>query len=241
MRRLSLVRHLYDLGVAQSRGSEPTAALSILPFQDAAEAILQLACERYQVGQKNIEFMEYWKLLSDKGIQIPERESMRRPNSARVNLRHRGILPAHVEIEGFHSAVTNFLYGGTATAFGINFDEISLVHLIADASAREKLEEAYKALAAHDHSNALACAAIAFILVQRAHDRKRASLAPPGRSSSLHARVSRGPMLDLRDIEDTLGRQFSHSWKGVTDGLNAISKTIEVIGYGLNSADYMLF
>jgi hypothetical protein len=109
LRRLSLVRHLYGLGVAQSRGAEPTSGLSILPFHDAAGSFLQLACERYEADENKADFMRYWELLAEKAVVVPQRETMRRLNAARRVLKHQGILPAQVELEGFRAAVTNFL------------------------------------------------------------------------------------------------------------------------------------
>jgi hypothetical protein len=248
LRRLSIVRHLYSLGVAQSRGTEPTtAALSILPFHDAAESFLQLACERYGAGENKADFMRYWELLAAKDIEVPQRETMRRLNAARRVLKHQGILPAQVELEGFRAAVTNFLYDSTPMLFGIDFDKITLVHLISDTAAREKLEGAYGALAAHDHRNALGSAAIAFILVQRAHKRGQAALFPPHTPTSLRAKTSRSAFTDfaLHDFERALGSGLGRSLRKIVEGndraVELLSEAIELISYGVDLKDYILF
>jgi len=95
LRRLSLVRHLYGLGVAQSHGAEATAGLSILLFHDAAESFLQLASERYGAGENKADFMRYWELLAEVGVTVPQRETMRRLPStvsgSRCSLRSSGL------------------------------------------------------------------------------------------------------------------------------------------------------
>jgi hypothetical protein len=243
LRRLSLVRHLYGLGVAQSHGSEPTAGLSILPFHDAAESFLQLACERYQAGENKADFMQYWKLLADKGIEVPQRETMRRLNAARRGLKHQGILPAQVELEGFRAAATNFLYDSTPMLFGVDFDKVSLVHLVTDAGAREKLEEAYRALAANDHQNALGSAAIAFILVQRAHNRNHASSLPPYAPTSLRAMVSRSAFADfsVNDLERVLGNSIRRLAEHNDRAVEVLGEAVELVGLGVDLKDYVLF
>jgi hypothetical protein len=247
LRRLSLVRHLFGLGVSQSHGSEPTAGLSILPFHDAAEAFLQLASERYQAGENKADFMQYWALLAAKSIEVPERETMRRLNAARRGLKHQGILPAHIELEGFRAAVTNFLYGSTPILFGIDFDKISQVHLILDTAAREKLEEAYAALATNDHLTTLGSVAVAFILVQRAHNQTLALMFPPHTPASLRQRASRSVFSNfaVRNIETTFGNELARSIQQINESssrsIDVLSEAIEIIGYGLDFRDYMLF
>lgn len=247
LRRLSLVRHLYDLGLAQSRGAEPTAGLSILTFHDAAESFLQLACERYNAGENRADFMRYWDLLAEKAVTVPQRETMRRLNAARRGLKHQGILPAHVELEGFRAAVTNFLYDSTPVLFGIDFHKVTLVHLIADTEAREKLEEAFRALAAHDHRTALGSAGIAFILVQRALHRNRAVAFPPNMPTSLQARASGGGFVDfaVHDLERTLGTAVGRSVLTIAERNNraveVLSEAIELISCGVELKDYIMF
>jgi hypothetical protein len=243
LRRLSLVRHLYSLGVTQSHGAAPTAALSILPFHDAAEAFLQLACERYEAGENKADFMQYWSLLGAKGIQVSQRETMRRLNAARRVLKHQGVLPAEVEIEGFRAAVTNFFYDATPMLFGIDFNRVSLVHLVADDVVRQKLEEAYAALEANDHQTALGCAAVAFILVQRAHDQNQAQSLPPYTQATLPALVARSSLggFALNDLERVIGRPIRRFAGQLDDAIKTLSESLELVSRGLPLADYVFF
>jgi hypothetical protein len=243
LRRLSLVRHLYGLGVTQSHGAAPTAALSILPFHDAAESFLQLACERYEAGENKADFMQYWSLLGAKGIQVSQRETMRRLNAARRVLKHQGVLPAEVEIEGFRAAVTNFFYDATPMLFGIDFNRVSLVHLVSDDAVRQNLEKAYAALEANDHQGALGFAAVAFILVRRARDRDQAQSLPPHTPATLPALVARSSFRGfvLNDLERLLGHSIRRFAERADDAIGTLSESLELVSLGLPLTDYIFF
>jgi hypothetical protein len=43
MKRLAFIRHLYDVGMEQSRQPEPMCAASIMTFHDCGELFLQLS------------------------------------------------------------------------------------------------------------------------------------------------------------------------------------------------------
>ena len=99
MRRLTIARYLFQAGIEQSHGSEPLAALAILPLHDAIEFFLQAALEHRQASLEGKDFLGYWPALERKGVSLTRREQMKRFNRARVSLKHDGTLPAHVEIE----------------------------------------------------------------------------------------------------------------------------------------------
>ena len=127
LRRLSFVRHLYNLGVDQSHGPEPLASVALLTLHDASEMFLQIAAEHHDVGKNHIEFIDYWKLLEGKGINLSHREPMRRLNKARVGMKHQGLTLAKSQIDGFRSTVTNFLYDNSLAAFELEFDRFRLL------------------------------------------------------------------------------------------------------------------
>src|SRR6266571_312990 len=90
VRRLALIRHLYRLGVVQSRLPAPLSAISILIFHDGVELFLQLASEALDAETKSkMEFMDYWGPISKKlpGGELGMNEAMRRLNKARVGFK----------------------------------------------------------------------------------------------------------------------------------------------------------
>src|SRR6266496_2832550 len=110
MRRLAFARYLFTLGVSQSKAAEPLAPASLLTFHDAVELYLQLASERLNVGKAQPNFMEYWDFINPKLApeELPQKESMRRLNKARVALKHHGTFPSKLDVESFRATTASF-------------------------------------------------------------------------------------------------------------------------------------
>ena len=73
IRRLAIIKYLYNVGVQQSRQVETVAGFSILAFHDCAEMFLLLVSENKGDNSDRWSFMEFWN-------QYPEltlKESMR--------------------------------------------------------------------------------------------------------------------------------------------------------------------
>jgi hypothetical protein len=164
MRRLTFIRYLYGLGVEQSRRPEPLAAASILTFHDSIELFLQLAAEHLNVSKKRIEFEEYWTLIESalQGKRLAERESMRRLNKLRVNLKHDGTFPSPLSIEGFRGSITGFFEVNTPIVFGVEFGDISMVGLVAFEDTRNSLDESSRLAAESSYVEAIDKTALAF-------------------------------------------------------------------------------
>jgi hypothetical protein len=208
MRRLTLIRHLYNLGVSQSHEAEPRSGLALLPFHDAVEMFLGLACEHHAAGMtKKTTFMDYWDLLSKQGVLLTQKDGMQRLNTARVTLKHGGILCAAVELEGMRATTTNFFLENTKKAFSIEFYEISLVALVSDSDVAELLKKAEKAFASKDYTQTLVCIKCAFILSLRKHEEKRARGYQSRHRPSLLDSV-------LQDLSPFAGSKLSDALKG---------------------------
>jgi hypothetical protein len=108
LRRLAFARYLYNLGADQSRQPEPLASVALLTFHDAAEMFLQIIAEHYDVTAKRPDFLEYWSLLKTKNIDLPSGLAMKRLNTARVSLKHAGILPTHTDVKAFEQRFRRF-------------------------------------------------------------------------------------------------------------------------------------
>jgi len=166
VRRLALIRHLYRLGVVQSRLPAPLSAISILIFHDGVELFLQLASEALDAETKSkMEFMDYWGPISKKlpGGELGMNEAMRRLNKARVGFKHAGIRPDKADIEGFRSSVTEFLQENTPKLFdGKKFEEVSMVDLIQFERTRLDLKEAEELIRTKSFKDALTKIATAF-------------------------------------------------------------------------------
>lgn len=168
VRRLAFVKFLYSLGLNQSKAAEPYCSASLLTFHNSVELYLQVACEFVDAGGQQPNFMQYWELIAAKlpdEIELTQKESMRRLNKARVELKHRGTLPSKLDLELFRATTTAFLYENTPIIFSEKFDEISLVEFVDPDEAKDQLKLAYKNIENQDLDKAIDSIALAFELM----------------------------------------------------------------------------
>jgi hypothetical protein len=165
MKRLAFIKYVYGVAVEQSQQPEPLAGASILTLHDTVELFLQLATEHLDVPRSSKQgFMDYWDVLN-KRLPVPglaQKESMRRLNNARVGLKHHGTLPSITAIESFRSGVANFFEDNTPMVFNIDFASISMINLVVNEVAKEKLSRAERLMDSGDTADALTEIAKAF-------------------------------------------------------------------------------
>jgi hypothetical protein len=122
--------------------------------------------EHFNVGKSGVGFMEYFELIKGPlGSELTQKESMRRLNSARVELKHHGTLPAKMSVEGFRSGVTDFLETNVPLVFGLDFGSVSLIDLTSGSAAYPLLQKAQAAADGGKFQDALNAAAEAFAVV----------------------------------------------------------------------------
>lgn len=143
MKRLALVRHLFNVGIEQSHQAEPMNSVSLLSFHDAVELFLQLTTEHRGISKNDRTFMAYWDAIAPKiGEPLRQQESMKRMNRARSQLKHHGVLPASTDVESFRVSTTNFFLENTPLVFGKEFEDISLVDFVSSQNVHAKLSNA---------------------------------------------------------------------------------------------------
>ncbi|MFP5039414.1 hypothetical protein [Parasediminibacterium sp. JCM 36343] len=126
LKRLSVIKLLYKIGLEQSKQTESISFFSILSFHDSIEMFLKLATEHKNIKSDKFSFIEYW----DNMPHLTLKESMRNLNARRVNLKHKGLIPAKIEVEASRVNATDFFEQNTKATFDIEFSEISLFELI---------------------------------------------------------------------------------------------------------------
>ena len=175
LRRLAFIKFIYYSAVEQSKKPEPLSAASILTFHDAVELFLQLASEYHNVGKSGTSFMDYWDLLSPKlpSGGITQKESMRRLNSARVELKHHGTLPSILAIEGFRASTTSFFEENTSIVFNTLLSDISLIDLVQFEQARDKLKEAEDLIKSGKVQDALNNIALSFHFLINDYEKRK--------------------------------------------------------------------
>lgn len=142
MKRLSVIKLLYKVGLEQSKQSEAISFFSILTFHDSIEMFLKLASEHRNIKSDKFSFIEYW----DSMPHLTLKESMKNLNLRRVNLKHKGLVPAKIEIESSRVNVTDFFEQNTKNTFDIEFSDISLFELIKFEETKKLLKFAQESL-----------------------------------------------------------------------------------------------
>jgi hypothetical protein len=175
LQRLSIIKHLYQHGQAQSVLSETIAYSSVLTFHDAIDMFNQLAAEylgktaaeiKAVTGQKRGLFMmEYFTLIP----QLTLEASVRKINDRRNSLKHNGQLPARIDIDECKVIAKLFLEQNTIAIFGVPLEEASLSILINDQKVKEYLNSAEKLLSEHDYIKCVKEVAIAFDFLKNKH------------------------------------------------------------------------
>lgn len=171
IKRLAFAKYIFCLGKSQSLQPEPLCGLSILSFHDSVELFLQLALDQLGVGKKVEHFMDYWEIVaSGKGIELSQKESMRKLNNARVSLKHFGSAPSTMDIEYFRVMTEAFFNENSPLIFGSQFKDVSLIDLIKCESARGALRKARSGFESADICQALQDLAVAFEYLIRSYE-----------------------------------------------------------------------
>jgi len=236
IKRLAIIKYLYNVAVEQSMKPEPICSSSVLTFHDSIELFLELAAEHLDKGKSGVDFMGYWELLALKVKDgLTQKESCRQLNTARTGFKHGGILPSKLAIEGFRATSTNFFEENTPKVFGIKFSDISLIGLVQNEKVRKHLEEAEKMIKDGTIEDALDKAALALtILVDDYESSKKDKF---GRSPFFF-----GEHLHFLDsfflhIEGDLG-QFVDRTK---ESIEALQEAVKLLSLGLDYRRYARF
>ena len=237
VKRLAFIRHLYKVGVEQSNQPEPLNTMSLLSFHDAAELFLHLAAEHLNAAKNTKEFMDYWDKINQKiqPDQITQKESMGRLNKARVQLKHHGTSPSKLDMEAFRATVTNFFQENTPKVFGMDFDSVSLIDLVAYDGAKSKLRSAQDLMQSGDTNGAIQDIAASFGLL--IHEYEQQTRSKFGRSP-----FSFGPKLTF---ETSFFMGVEGKMKDFVDKVNksisSMQTAIKIISFGFDYRKFSKF
>ena len=168
-KRLLYAKYLLSRArAAQTEQNELGIAVSLLLMHDASELLMLAILDHLGSSSVNWKFMDFWekaKLKSGKepGHKIP----MSRLNDLRVSLKHKGTLPRAQDVRDLTPRVETFCEETTKQLLDLDFSELSLAVLIADANVRSTLQDAEKALKAGDKNSAYVNVRVAFEKLRR--------------------------------------------------------------------------
>lgn len=161
IRRISLARHLYELGTSGLKSSNELYLFSVANLlQDAVEAFLLAIADYVKAGiDQNTNFDKYFVLINSKisPRELPFKNKLMRLNRIRVDSKHYGIQPERRECERLSVSVREFFDEVSTSILGVNFSTVSTIDLLKDGEVKNFLNEAKTAL----ESGALETCAIA--------------------------------------------------------------------------------
>ena len=241
LQRLSFAKYLYTLAIEQSRLPEIQAAASVLTLHDSIEFFLQIASEHLNAGKGQPSFLDYWDILSPKlaGADLPQKESMRRLNKARVSLKHSGTLPSRLDIESFRASVTEFFTEASPLVFGLEFSELSLIEYVSNDEVKLHLKKAVDLATRKAYEESTQEVALAYEKLIDAYTFEVASSFPR------HA-FSFGPSMTFMsashiglrgDRSDRLGKFVDATKRSIEELQNAV----RILSLGINYKKYLRF
>lgn len=175
VRRLTLARHLYELGAASTRSANDMHLFSAVNlFQDAVEAFLVAIADYVGAAiDQNTRFDKYFLEINEKisPKELPFKNKLLRLNRVRVDSKHYGIQPARDECARLSLMVGEFFEEVSSSILGASFSTVSTIDLLKDGETKDVLLEAKNALeAGNNETCSICCRKALFLEIERHYD-----------------------------------------------------------------------
>lgn len=232
VRRLAIIKYLYNLGVQQSMQVDTVAGFSILSFHDCAEMFLLLVAENKGMKGEEV-FMNYWN-------KIPEltlKESMRILKDRRVNIKHKGLFPSKSDIEISRITMADFLNQNTKIQFDMDFSSVSISSLISYNRVKEHIDVAEEYLVKNDFYNCLVNAKIAFMELLSSYESSKRG------KYHINSIVNVGLKIG-NEYQKLIGndRELGEQWfRNVSETTNRIREILKITALGIDYRKYAFF
>src|SRR5437867_11301624 len=172
IRRVSLARHLYELGTSSLRSSNDLhlfAGVNLL--QDAVEAFLIAVSDHVGAAvDQNTKFDKYFVLINEKIApkELPFKLKLLRLNRIRVDSKHYGIQPARDECDRLALSVREFFDEVSSSLLGVSFSTVSAIDLLDDGEVKQIMLEAKLALEKSNHESCVInCRKAVYLEIER--------------------------------------------------------------------------
>jgi len=236
LRRLSIIKLLFKSGLEQSKQSESISFFSILSFHDSIEMFLKLACEYKQIKSEKLSFIEYWDSLP----HLTLKESMRNLNSRRVNLKHKGLVPAKIEVEASRINTIDFFEQNTKNTFGIEFNEISLLNLIKFEKTKKLLILSEAELHKTNFKESIKNTTIAF--EELLDEYKENKIGTWDKNLfNFPNRISLSNSFNSRYNKENKDNRLENVVKSMNDKFDHLERALEIISFGFDFKKYSKF
>lgn len=229
IKRLSLIKYLYKIGLDQSHQSETIGSFSVLSFHDSIEMFLKLYAEHRNERSEQFDFMKYW----EKFPELTLKESMRNLNERRKNIKHRGILLSKSDIEICRVNTTEFFEQNTHQCFDIEFKAISLFSLINKKSIREYLYKAQDALNMGKNDESITYSAVSFHHLIYLYEKQTSS---PLRESPFS--FGSNMFYFMQSSYTQIDSNLDHFIQEAAKAIESLQMGLKIVGFGI---DYKRF
>ncbi len=140
---------------------------------------LVLGLQHHDVRLRDQNFAQYWSELESVGVTLTQRSTMETLNRVRVDLKHRGIMPAQSEIESARLHVRDFFVENIPIMFSLNLEDASLVSIVQYDEARGHLEAAEAYARQQSYNDTITEIAYAFHALIEEYERRMSSVTIP--------------------------------------------------------------
>ena len=160
--QIAFIKHLVTSALDEAERPEPFCCRAILGFHDAVELFLEMVAEVVGADvSKKVDVLAYWPAIKEKGVDLPEKQSMKRLNQARVGLKHSGIRPTRDQVNELSFHTVEFFDASSKLVFGVPLSSLSLVSLVGYEPAASRLRHAENQIK-HDLAIAVQLSGVAF-------------------------------------------------------------------------------
>lgn len=230
IKRLAIVKHLYQQGLALSYESEPTNGLCLLPFHDSIEMFMRICADVKGLKvDRNTMFMDYFSKLPD----LLCSSQMQNLNNKRVALKHHGEIPSSLDIDIARANTTEFFQLNTPVYFDIEFSEISQTSLIKYSSVAEWLNKANDAHNKGAFVESICLSHVAFQELLLSHDEDKSYFYESPFSAVKECKHF------FRDTK--IDYQLDENIKKIKKDLLSIDDALTIIGLGIDYKQYTKF
>ena len=232
-KRLSLPYWLYAKGREFLHRPDlyaPSVATSL--FHDAVEAFLYFLAEEKKIKNSNFLFMELVEKIGKDCQSVNKCYAMlRRLNRARREFKHRGISVTRGDASDFSSGVHEFFRDVSREELEVDFDAISIIHLVEHRRTRNQLHHAKNELENGDYEKSVEYSAKAFaVIMQYKRFNDRFPYQKVTFYEATHNIFSQKPPPDIEKLGQLLNSEFQQ-----------LRTYMEVIGSGIELQSYHKF
>ena len=168
IKRLTHAKYIYDKSMESLSHRTPVSnAISILLFHDASEQLLLIVADKLGISTADINFMDYWEKVKNKGKYLPSKNEMSKLNKMRVGFKHHGILPSHEECRDISYVLNSFFSSVSHDILDINFLNLSLADLINYDDVRDCIKNAENFLNQKNFEESIVESAKAFATLEK--------------------------------------------------------------------------